>query len=214
MKIVKVLHIIPKFDIGGAERFLVNFLEAFNHKRFEVAVVSLYPETGTILEREIREKRLKVYYLNKHLGPDPRMIFQLWRLFRTFRPDVVHTHLYVLRYTLLPALLCNIPVCVHTVHSVAQKEIGRIGKFVHWVAFRLASVMPVSISQEVFATVRNLYGRVIKTPVIYNGIPTSQFSALPNQHGERQDVIFLHIGRFSRPKNHKLLIEAFALALR
>lgn len=214
MKIVKVLHIIPNFSIGGAERLVVNFLEAFDRKRFEVAVVSLYPETGTILEREIREKRFKAYYLNKHLGPDPRMIPQLWHLFRTFRPDVVHTHLYVLRYTLLPALLCRIPVCVHTVHSVAQKEVNQVGKFVHQVAFLLASVLPVSISREVAITVRSLYGQPIKIPIIYNGIPTSQFSALPNQQGEREDVILLHIGRFSPPKNHKLLIEAFALALR
>jgi len=211
---IRILHIIPNFGIGGAERLVVNILEAFDRKRFEMAVVSLYSEIGTILEREIREKWLKVYYLNKHLGPDLQMIPQLWHLFRTFRPDVVHTHLYVLRYTLLPALLCRIPVCVHTVHNVAQKEVDKIGKFVHWIAFRLTGVLPVSISREVATTVRSLYGRAIKTPMIYNGIPTWQFSALPNQQGEREDVILLHIGRFSLQKNHKLLIEAFALALR
>jgi len=213
MKIVKVLHIIPNFGIGGAERLVVNFLEAFDRKRFEMAVVSLYPETGTILEREIREKWLKVYYLNKHLGLDLRMIPQLWHLFRTFRPDVVHTHLYVLRYTLLPAFLCRIPVCVHTIHNMAQKEVDQVGKFVHQIAFRLAGVLPISVSREIATTIHSLYGQPIKTPVIYNGIPTSQFSALPNQQGEREDVTFLHIGRFSPQKNHKLLIEAFALAL-
>lgn len=210
----RVLHIIPNFGIGGAERLVVNLLTAIDKEKFEVAAVSLYRESGTILEREIREKGLKVYYLDKHLGLDLRMIPKLYRLFRAFRPDVVHTHRYVLRYTLLPALLCHFPVCVHTVHNVAQKEVDQAGKLVHFVAFRLAGVVPVSISQEVAATVQALYGQRMKTPVIYNGIPTERFSALPDKRGEGEDMVLLHIGRFSPQKNHRLLIEAFSLAVK
>ena len=73
-KKIKILHVIPKFDPGGAERLLVNLLEAFDHEWFEVAAVSLYPESGTILEQEIKEKGLIVYFLNKYLGVDLRMI--------------------------------------------------------------------------------------------------------------------------------------------
>jgi len=211
---VRVLHVIPNFGPGGAERLLVNLLEEFDRERFQVAAVSLYPETGTILEREIREKGLEVYYFNKHKGPDLRMIRELWHIFRDFRPDVVHTHRYVLRYTLLPAFFCHIPVQVHTVHNVAQKEVDRVGKFVHWLAFRWAGVVPVSISQEVAVTVRNLYGKNIETPVIYNGIPTGRFFAYSNRKDENNNIILLHVGRFSPQKNHKLLIEAFALVVK
>ncbi|WP_323720632.1 glycosyltransferase [Acetomicrobium sp.] len=211
---VRVLHAIPNFGPGGAERLLVNLLEQFDRERFEVAAVSLYPETGTILEREIREKKINVYYLNKHKGPDPRMVPQLWHIFRDFRPDVVHTHRYVLRYTLLPAYLCRIPVQVHTVHSIAQKEVDRVGKIIHWFAFRFAGVVPVSICREVAMTVRRIYGQNMETPVIYNGIPTVRFSVYSNCQSENDDIVFLHIGRFSQPKNHKLLIEAFKLAVK
>lgn len=61
---LRVLHIIPNFGPGGAELLLVNLLEAFDRERFEVAAVSLYPESGTILEEEIKAKKLKVYFLN------------------------------------------------------------------------------------------------------------------------------------------------------
>lgn len=210
---VRVLHVIPNFGPGGAERLLVNLLEEFDCERFDVAAVSLYAESGTILEKEIREKGLKVCYFNKHKGPDLRMIRELWCVFRDFRPDVVHTHLYVLRYTLWPAVFCHIPVQIHTVHNVAQKEVDRAGKFVHWLAFRLAGVVPVSISQEVAVTVRNLYGHEIETPVIYNGIPTGRFSVCSNRKDEDDNIILLHVGRFSPEKNHRLLIESFALAL-
>jgi len=106
---VRILHIIPNFGPGGAERMLVNLLEAFDRERFEVKAVSLYPESGTILEKEIREKEFKVFYLNKRQGLDLRMIPQLYHLFCVFRPDVVHTHRYVLRLYIAAGYSCSRP---------------------------------------------------------------------------------------------------------
>ena len=63
-KKIKILHIIPKFDPAGAERLLVNLLEAFDHEWFEVAAVSLYPESGTIFWKTLHVARLKG--LEKH----------------------------------------------------------------------------------------------------------------------------------------------------
>ena len=212
MEKVKVLHILPSFGPGGAERLVVDLMEAMDRERFEVAAVSLYPESGTLLEREIRAKGLRVFYLNKRKGLDLRMIPQLYRLFRAFQPDVVHTHLYVLRYVLLPALLCRIPVRVHTVHSVAQKEVDWPGKLVHWIAFRLGRVVPVSISRQVAQTVKEVYGDNIHTPIIYNGIPTRRF-IFSNKKQRDDRVVLIHIGRFAPPKNHLLLVDAFSLAI-
>jgi len=209
----KVLHIIPNFGLGGAERLLMNLLEAFDYKRFEVAAVSLYPESGTILEKKIREKCYKVYFLNKHRGPDLRMIPRLYRVMKDFRPDVVHTHRYVLRYTLLATLFYRVPVQIHTVHNIAQKEVEWMGKVFHWFAFRLGAVVPVSISQEVANTIKALYGCNIYTPVIYNGIPTCYFIDKRFQDDtEKKDIILLHIGRFQPQKNHLLLIKAYEIA--
>ena len=191
---------------------MLDLMEATDKERFEVAAVSLYPESGTLLEREIRAKGLRVFYLSKRKGLDLRIIPQLYRLFRAFQPDVVHTHRYVLRYVLLPALLCRIPVRVHTVHNVAPKEVDRPGKFVHWIAFRLGRVVPVSISRQVAQTVKEVYGDNIYTPVIYNGIPTRRF--ILGDKKQRDDrVVLIHIGRFAPQKNHLLLVEAFSLAI-
>jgi glycosyltransferase involved in cell wall biosynthesis len=211
-----VLHIIPNFGPGGAERLVIDLMEIADKNRFEVAAVSLYSESGTILEKEIKKRGLKVYFLNKHRGLDLRMIPQLYYLFRVLRPDIVHTHRYVLRYTLLPTLFCHIPVRVHTLHNVAQREVDRVGKLVQWVAFRMGNVVPVSISQEVAKTVQAIYGRDIYTPVIYNGIPTSRFILRAEQGNakNKKNLIVLHIGRFAPQKNHLLLIEAFAMAFK
>jgi len=209
---IRILHIIPNFGPGGAERLVVDLMGATDKEHFDVVAVSLYPESGTILEKEIREKKLTVYYLNKRRGLDLRIIPQLYHIFRTFRPDIVHTHRYVLRYALLPILFCHIPVRVHTVHNIAEKEVDKIGRLVHWIAFSFGGVVPVSISQEVANTVKALYGKNIYTPVIYNGIPTMRFIPKVERENikEKEDIVLLHIGRFELQKNHSLLIEAFA----
>lgn len=213
---LRILHIIPNFGHGGAERLVVDLMKAIDREQFEVAAVSLYPKGDTILEQELEDNGLKVYFLNKHLGLDLHMIPQLCRVFRTFRPDVVHTHLSVLRYALLPMLLFRVPVRVHTVHNVAQKEVDRIGKLVHWIAFQLCGVVPVSISQEVARTVRSVYGRGVGTPVIYNGIFTERFASISSQNKLKvsNNIVLLHVGRFAPQKNHMLLVEAFSRALK
>ena len=212
---IKVLHIIPNFGTGGAERFVVDLLENTDRKKFDVAAVSLYGETGTILEKEIRSKNLKVYYLDKHRGLDLSMIPKLYRLIKHCRPDVVHSHRYVLRYALWPSIFCHVPVRVHTFHSIAQKEVDWVGKLIHKIAFTFGGVVPVSISEEVADSVRLVYGAKLQSPVIYNGIDTKRFACSNCKEEEQEggEIILLHVGRFSPSKNHKLLIEAFSYAL-
>ena len=214
-----ILHIIPNFGIGGAERLVVNLLGAIDKEKFEVAACSLYSKSGTAFEQELEQHGIPVYYLGKDKGLELRMIPRLYRLFRAFKPDIVHTHLSVLRYALIPMMLCRIHARFHTVHSIAQKEVDAPGKIVNRLAFRRGKVVPISISKEVAKTVQDLYK--VQTPIIYNGIPIGEFQAVPGiranwreTEGIRSsEVVFLHVGSFKPAKNHRLLIEAFGEAV-
>ncbi len=219
-KKIRVLHVIPWLGMGGAERLVVNLSEALSENGIEVSVCSLYPGSGSVLEKMVEETGIPIYYLNKHKGFDPRMIFELHSLFARLKPDVVHTHLSVLRYSLLPAFLCGIPLRVHTVHNVAERETDSPGKIIRHLAFRLGKVIPVGVSGKVSETVKELYG--INAEVIYNGIPVKRFRKIDNRHlrwkiyenVKDSDVVFIHIARFGAQKNHRLLISAFRRALR
>ncbi len=219
-KKIRVLHVIPWLGMGGAERLVVNLSEALSENGIEVSVCSLYPGSGSVFEKMVEETGIPIYYLNKHKGFDPRMIFELHSLFARLKPDVVHTHLSVLRYSLLPAFLCGIPLRVHTVHNVAERETDSLGKIIRHLAFRLGKVIPVGVSGKVSETVKELYG--INAEVIYNGIPVKRFRKIDNRHlrgkiyenVKDSDVVFIHIARFGAQKNHRLLISAFRRALR
>ncbi|WP_337844906.1 glycosyltransferase [Thermus sp.] len=210
---LRVLHVIPDLGPGGAERLLVDLMGAMDKERFEVVAVSLYPSRGTLLEKEAERKALKVFFLRKRKGLDPKVMLQLFRLILDYRPHVIHTHLYTLGYALLPTLLGNIPVRVHTIHTIAQREVNALGKRVHGLAFGKLGVVPVSISLAVAETVKRVYGLDLDTPVIYNGIPTNRFldARLPPRGEEK--LRLLHVARFAPPKNHLVLLEGFATAL-
>jgi glycosyltransferase involved in cell wall biosynthesis len=137
-----------------------------------------------------------------------------------YRPTVVHTHIIGLNYAYPLMLRYRTPARVHTVHSLASREMGvRVGAWVRTLAFRyrLGGVVPVAVADEVRASIQQLYGYP-DPPLIPNGIPTDEYAPDPDRrvqwrqaHGiEPRATVLVHVGRFAPPKNHALLVEAFA----
>lgn len=215
MSKIEVLHIVPKFVPGGAERLVLNLIEAIDKKRFNISAISLFPKTDTILEKEIKEKRIDVIYLDKKRGPDLKIILDLIKIIHDLKPHIIHTHLYVLRYVILPALINRVPAVIHTVHNLAEKEVDVFGRWLHFMLFKTKRVIPVSISEIVAQSVKKIYGAGINTPVIYNGVNTKLYIIDRKCHkNNRQKVILLNIGRFTEQKNHPLLINSFSHAIK
>src|SRR6267378_6643925 len=125
---MRILQLIPDIGIGGAERMMTYLACQLDRDRHQIAVVSLFPPRGNELESRLRAAGVEVFYLGKKLGFDPSMYPALFRAVRMFRPDIVHTHRYVLRYA-LPALVTE-RTCraVHTVHNLAEYEVDWTGR--------------------------------------------------------------------------------------
>ncbi len=209
---MKILQIIPVFDMGGAETMCENLCVALHRKGHQVIAVSLYTKT-TPITRRLDAAGVPIVYLNKRLGFDPAVIMRLIRLFGKEKPEVVHTHTYASRYALPAAVLCGVRKRVHTIHSVAQREASAVGKLVNGMLFRGFRVVPVALSREIQATVQEVYKLTSdRIPVVFNGVDLT--SCIPRedyaQHGETFTV--LHIGRFAPVKNHELLLRTFAAA--
>jgi glycosyltransferase involved in cell wall biosynthesis len=216
---IRVLHVIPSFVIGGAERCVVQLMCALDASRFEVAAVSLYARQNTELESILAANQFQVTYFDKKRGLDLRIWAGVMRVVQAFRPHVIHTHLHAFNYVLPVILGRRAPAFVHTVHTVAEREQRRLVKWIPELLFS-RSVTPVAIATEVQASIRRVFGA--DSCLIPNGIPVAsyQLSAAARRHWrEREqfgpdDVIFVCVARFEPVKNHELLIRAFALASR
>ena len=212
----RVLQIVPDLRLGGAERVALDLALHLDRTRFDVSILTLYPAADSSFEHEARAAGVPLRHLAKQPGLDLRLQGAVRRVLAELRPDVAHTH-NVLLHNLLPGYAATgVPVRVHTVQNVAEREIPRVLRPVHAAAFRWGGVVPVSVSERVHDSVARWYGAV-SSPVIENALDTARF-ARPIESRERwrtaNDVptdafVLVHVGRFMAQKNHALLLEAF-----
>ena len=210
---MKIMQVIPYFCFGGAEIMCENLTYALKNAGQEVFAVSLYHDR-TPIARRMEEAGIRIVYLDKKLGLDLSMVPKLIKIIRRERPDVVHTHLDVIKYAVLAAKLAGVKKCVHTVHSLADREAeGWVQKIINGFYFRRGWSVPVALAPEVRNSVAEFYGIPLRrVPVIYNGIDLSR--CVPKTTYETgETVTILHVGRFDVPKNHPGLLEAFRLLL-
>jgi glycosyltransferase involved in cell wall biosynthesis len=217
MKKIKVVHIVPSLGPGGAERMVVHIARGLDRERFEVAVVSIWRRLGSDLERLLDESGVEVTYLGKGRGFDCWTYPRLHRVLGLYRPDIVHTHLAVLRYALPSWLwLKHTSMWLHTVNNVAEREVETRARWIQRLAF-MYGVLPVAVSKEVAVSLRRLYG-IEQCKVIWNCVPTKLYACprIPREEWRARegfasdDVLFVCLARLDSQKNHALLLEAFA----
>ncbi|MEM0338007.1 MAG: glycosyltransferase [Candidatus Caldarchaeum sp.] len=215
-----LFQVITSLVPGGAERLVVNLLRYHDRSKYQPVCICLGNPVGSHYEAIVRNLEIPLYFLGKGDKADWGVYKKLERLFAEYRPTVVHTHLLGLNYAYLAMLKHRTPVRVHTLHSLAHKEIGnRVARIVRNLAFRyrIGGVIPVAIAEEVARTIGQVYGYK-NPPVIPNGIPTEEYVPNPEKraqfraaHGvEPEAVVIVHVGRFVELKNHALLLQAFA----
>lgn len=206
---MKIMQVIPYFCFGGAETMCETLTYELKKLGHEICVVCLLPDRTSISQR-MEEAGVRIVYLDKKLGLDLSMIPKLTKLMAAEKPDVVHTHLNVIKYAALAAKLAGVPKCVHTVHNVAEEEAeGRFQKLSNRLYFRSGWSVPVALSPKVQQSIADVYGMAKeKIPVIYNGIDLSRCQ--PKDVYEGQPLRLIHIGRFNEQKNHEGLLNAFA----
>ena len=212
---MRVLHVVPDLVPYGLENMVASLLRSMDRARFQTGVVSLYAETPGGLEDSLRDAGVRLYHLEKRRGLDLRMYPRMMRVLRDFRPDILHTHNYVLRYT-YPVAALRVPGMVHTIHNVADREVDRTGLWLQQFAFRMG-VRAVTIGDEVSASFRRVYG-FQEAALIPNGIPVRQYCAPAvsraewrARHGvDANEFVYLSVARFWPQKDHRTLLEAFA----
>jgi glycosyltransferase involved in cell wall biosynthesis len=213
---IRVLEVLASLRRAGAERVAVSLACGLDRERFETEVVSLFDAFPEGFEPALDAASIGTHHLGKRPGLDVRMFSRLARVIQSFRPAIVHTHSYVLRYALPARLSSGGGTIVHTVHNVASREGGRVGAWIHRLAIR-AGVHSVAVSDQVARSFVELYGRP-PAVVIPNGIDVERFRPAGQpwkcENGfAESDRLIVSVARLDPQKNPLGLIDAFDLAL-
>jgi glycosyltransferase involved in cell wall biosynthesis len=117
---MSVLHIAKASGISGSERHLLLLLPQLRERGWDVGFVLLHEgETGAReLAARLTSAGVPVDAVRLPFPGDPRALARLARLFRKYRPGLVHTHLVHADFHGLPAAkAAGVPVLVSTKHG-------------------------------------------------------------------------------------------------
>jgi glycosyltransferase involved in cell wall biosynthesis len=202
--------------MGGADKQLLSAAVEMRRRGHEILLVSLTPLGPMGLEA--RRLGVSTESLEMRRGwPDPRGLMRLARLVRSWRPDVLHSHL--VHANLMARVLrvfVRFPALVSTIHSVHE------GGPLLMTAYRLTNGMVDRMTivskaaAEGFVASGTIPRELLR--VIPNGVDVDRFrnvspvarQAVRESLGLGSQFIWLAVGRLEPAKDYPNMLRSFA----
>lgn len=213
---MNIVQVIPSFNVGGGELLAVRLCAEIKKQRpdYKVTLISLYDPIPSIVYDEALASGAQIVTLGKKKGFDPFTPLRMLKALRAIKPDVIHTHLAGLRYSMPASLVNKKAIKMHTVHNMASYETSPFMKHVQNFAFKQLGWRPIALSESVQKSIHDVYG--LMAPIVNNGISIdnkllgTKIRKLDEKCNiPKREYNIITIGRLWAQKNHKLLIDAF-----
>ena len=204
----KILLFIPRLAVAGAETMVQDLAIGLKNKGYNPIVVCFYEITSSITEK-LDQAGISIVVIEKKVGFDISLYKKLYKFINAERPDVIHTHLNVDKYVVPTCKILGINKVFHTVHNIASLEQKKTDRYLTKAFVKLKWLTLVGISPEIKKSICDEYRlKSSRVPMIFNGRDLTDYLA-KSSYTVENDIKILHIGRFSKQKNHEMLIDAF-----
>lgn len=218
---MRIFHLVPNLNYGGLQKVVQLLALRQLDIGHSVTIGSWNNENNhPEAERELELAGARIVYLRR--GANGKMahgkkysLLKLKAYLGAANADILHVHnpfeYYI--YGALAARIAGGTKTVNTIHATMMFDhpgFGRKGR----AQFRVAAALThglVSVCAASDAYLRNRFflpGK--KLFVVDNGIDMAAYLAVPDR-APRDEIVFGSAGRMSPEKNHRVLIEAFAL---
>ena len=211
---LKVIHVITDMKIGGAGKWLLNFLRNYDREAISIKVV--VPK-GSVLKAEIEMLRIPVVEI-AGIGDKSLDIFSIsamLSLFKQERPQIVHTHASL--SARIAARLAGVKAIIHTKHCLDQPKTGwkktaasiLNNQFSNWV---------IAVSEAVEKNLLEAGTPKQKIRMIYGAVDELKsfdgqaIREIRGSYGlSEKDIVFGMVARLAEVKGHSYLLKAAEL---
>lgn len=234
MRKLKLLLVITKSEIGGAQVFVLNLVIALKKLGYDVEVAA---GSGSYLFEELKKGNIKYHYLNSlkrdfNVFRSFYFIYDFFRLLKNNKYDVVHLNSSnTLVGTLSSYLLKPRPKIVFTFHGLSfldkNYEMNDVFRFFSKLYFKIFAQL---IDRSVFVSKINykesIESSIVKYgKVIYNGleenkllfldeVPARTYFSQKFNYDFANDFLVGSTGRLAYQKNYDFLIDNFNMLLK
>lgn len=214
---MKILLLITGLGIGGAEKQVCDLADKFAQLGYQVKLISL---SKAFSEQTLpKNNQIEISYLN--MTKDPlslvRAYFQLRNEIKTFKPDVIHSHMFHANLVArLLRLSTKIDRLICTAHNTNEGGILRMNlyRFTNFL-----SDLNTNVSQEaVDAFIAKKAVKKEQMIAMENGIDTSFFikdketaNNIRSSLKLSEKYVFLAVGRLTTQKDYPNLLKAFSI---
>jgi L-malate glycosyltransferase len=205
------MHVMFSLQPGGMEHGVVKLVNGLDPSQIQSSICSTTPDGA--LKPQVNG-HVPVIELHRRPGNDPSLVWHLYRVFRTHRPDIVHTHAWgTLCEGLIAARLARVPVVIHGEHGTLQLKPYQT-QVQRWSWNRVDQVLSVSsrLAERIAATTDFPLERI---HVIRNGVDLSRFGSVTRSDARQElgiadsSLVIGTAGRLVGVKDHASLLYAF-----
>jgi len=212
---MKVIHIIPELNYGGAEKFVTELLPFLKFKGVDVSIISIKDEIPLAASL----KNIPIYTCG-HQG-SMRRLDQLWKtikkvkkILKNEKPDIIHSHLYAgdIFAKLTSSLECKLIATIHGADPRWNKKNEMNLSIKVWLLLeKLRKPYYIAVSNYV----KSKLHKVLSIPEskifqVYNGINLAKFKFKDIEEKTFVPTI-VQIGRLAEEKGHIISIMAFRI---
>ncbi len=215
----KIIEVSSDTNIGGAGKCLITLLENFDYDKFEVKVI--LPK-NSLLKPHIEKTGVEVIEVDgiADKSLDTRAIGELKRIFKTEKPDLVHTHASM--SARIAARMAGAKV-VYTRHSVfpPSKKISKgIGKVINGAINNYLADGIIAVAEAAKENLTDTGITENKIRVILNGVDGLSAKSEEEKKANRDrfgvkegEKVVSIVARLEDIKGHEYYIEAAKMLL-
>lgn len=204
---MNVAIIIPTLKIGGGQKIAIDIAD----KSSEVFFIVIGERVDNHYTHYV-EKYHKVYYINKKIGFNPLVFLKIAKILNRENPNIVHFHLGVSLYGLVPSFFCFDRKLIYTFHTIADNDSKGLIRMLCYIGIKTGRLHPVAITETVQESIKKMYG-IDRVELIHNGIDLSNMikdSRGISRNQESSVIRLIAVGQLWKAKNYGFLLDVIA----